>query len=117
MKRLAVIALTLAALGVGAFVLLTAPARIDASRLVGLTGDPIRGERIFDIGGCASCHAREGAGGEARLSLGGGRRFDTPFGAFIAPNVSPGPEGIGGWSLADFANAMLAGVAPDGPKT
>lgn len=114
MKRLAIIALALATAGAGAFLWLTAPQRIDAALVTELTGDATRGQQVFHIGGCASCHAPPGAEGEARLALGGGERFETPFGVFVAPNVSPGPEGIGGWSAVDFANAMQAGVAPDG---
>lgn len=114
MKRLAIIALALATAGAGAFLWLTAPQRIDAALVTGLTGDATRGQQVFHIGGCASCHAPQGTEGEARLALGGGERFETPFGVFVAPNVSPGPEGIGGWSAVDFANAMQAGVAPDG---
>ena len=37
------------------------------------------------------------------------------FGDFVVPNISSDPsDGIGGWSAADFANAMLRGVSPDG---
>lgn len=114
LRRLLVGLLVLAISGTGLFWLLTAPERVDPARLAGLSGDAARGERIFHIGGCASCHAAPEAEGEARLVLAGGRRFATDFGVFIAPNVSPGPEGIGGWSFDDFANALLAGVGPDG---
>ena len=41
--------------------------------------------------------------------------FVVDFGTFIGPNISPDPDaGIGAWSISDFANAMLAGVSPDG---
>lgn len=109
--------LLLAALAVGAGAAgwaLTAPERIDPARLDGRAGDAARGEAVFRIAGCASCHAAPGAEGEARLLLAGGLRFETDFGTFIAPNVSPSPQGIGGWSVADLANAMLAGVSPGG---
>lgn len=94
----------------------SAPDRLDATALASAPpGDALRGEQVFWAGGCASCHAAPGASGEALLSLGGGVRLDTPFGVFVAPNVSPDPrDGIGGWSFADFANALMRGVAPDG---
>jgi mono/diheme cytochrome c family protein len=38
----------------------------------------------------------------------------TPFGTFQPPNISPGPDGIGSWSLAQFDNAMRRGISPDG---
>lgn len=83
------------------------------------SADPENGERIFWAAGCAGCHAAPGIGSsdpvEARLVLAGGRRLESPFGIFVAPNVSPDPRhGIGAWSLDDFARAMLNGVSPDG---
>src|SRR5690606_15189005 len=62
-----------------------------------------------------SCHARPGASGAARLELAGGIELDTPFGVFVAPNISPDPSsGIGAWSVGDFANAVMRGISPDG---
>lgn len=70
---------------------------------------------MFWAGGCTSCHARPKSEGDARLELAGGLELDTPFGIFVAPNISSDPQsGIGGWSAEDFANAMMRGVAPDG---
>ena len=93
---------------------LTAPTTLDDAAFAEREGDPIRGERIFNAGGCASCHKAPGAEEDARLVLAGGVRFETEFGTFVAPNISPGPEGIGGWSALDLANAMIHGVSPDG---
>lgn len=107
---LAVLAITGGAAGLW----LTAPERIDPADLAGLSGDATRGEVIFNIGGCASCHAAPGAEEEARLVLAGGEKFVTEFGTFIAPNISPGPEGIAGWSAEDLANAMMKGVGREG---
>jgi len=103
--------------GVGAGLwLLTIPDRIPQAEIAALSpGDAFRGERIFHAGGCASCHAAEGAVAAGLPELPGGARFETDFGTFIAPNISQHPtDGIGNWSLADFANAMQKGVAPDG---
>ncbi len=98
------------------FWLLTEPERLDETTLASLgSGDATRGERIFWAGGCASCHARPGAEGDASLELAGGLAMVTPFGTFVPPNISPDPDdGIGNWSVEDFANAMMRGVAPDG---
>ncbi|MCL4157227.1 UNVERIFIED_CONTAM: hypothetical protein GTU68_027786, partial [Idotea baltica] len=42
-------------------------------------------------------------------------RFETEFGTFIAPNISPDPTaGIGSWSPLAFVNAVTRGVSPDG---
>ena len=101
--------------GVGTFFLLTQPRKLPDEAVAGLTGDAARGETIFFAGGCASCHAAIDAKGDEKLLLGGGQSFPSPFGTFIAPNISPDPEfGIGGWNVADLANAMMRGVSPDG---
>ncbi|WP_444666369.1 c-type cytochrome [Cereibacter changlensis] len=101
--------------GVATGLVVTRPERSDASALAGLTGDAARGEQVFWAGGCASCHAAQGASGEALLLLEGGRRLPTDFGAFVVPNISPDPEhGIGGWSLADLDSAMRHGASPEG---
>ncbi|ADZ71396.1 cytochrome c [Polymorphum gilvum] len=96
--------------------IVTAPRPLPAEVLAALPeGDAAAGERIFWAGGCASCHAAPGAKGDDKLLLGGGLRLASPFGTFVAPNVSPHPaDGIGAWSVADFANAMLTGTSPAG---
>ena len=92
------------------------PRGLSAADLAALpAGDAARGEAVFWIGGCASCHAAEKAEGDERLKLGGGRVLRTAFGDFVAPNISSDPaDGIGAWSAGDLANAMLRGVSPDG---
>ncbi|MEQ1942236.1 cytochrome c [Mesorhizobium sp. VNQ89] len=114
--KLAGAALACGAVGLAAFWLLTEPRRLAAETIAELgAGDATRGERIFWAGGCVSCHARPGAEGDARLELAGGLKLATAFGTFTAPNISTDPQdGIGGWSMQDFANAMMRGVAPDG---
>jgi mono/diheme cytochrome c family protein len=76
-------------------------------------GDADRGKSVFDIGGCASCHASPGQ--PDRLRLGGGLALASPFGTFFPPNISPDPtDGIGRWRAIDLANALMAGISPDG---
>lgn len=106
------IALVLVGAATGWF--LTRPQTLDAASLAGLTGDATAGETVFNAAGCASCHAAPGAEGEDRLVLSGGYRMKSPFGTFVAPNISPSSAGIGGWSTLSFANAVLRGVSPDG---
>jgi mono/diheme cytochrome c family protein len=111
---LAIVALGVVGAGAGWF--LSAPSWLDAETLASIgEGDAARGERIFWAGGCASCHARPKAEGPARLELAGGIELTTPFGTFVPPNISSDPnDGIGNWSTADFANAMMRGVSPGG---
>lgn len=105
----------LVVLGGGGFWWITAPRPLPASAVAGLTGDSRKGAALFWAGGCASCHAAQGAKGADLLRLGGGRALKTQFGTFYAPNISPDPvRGIGTWTLADFANAMKRGLAPGG---
>ncbi|UQR60677.1 cytochrome c [Bradyrhizobium sp. C-145] len=75
--------------------------------------DLANGEVMFNVGGCASCHAVPNQ--PDRLRLGGGVAIKSPFGTFYAPNISPDPaDGIGKWTDADFVNAVMHGVSPSG---
>lgn len=116
LRQLGVAAIVLAAVGAAGFWFLTAPQRIGAQEVATLgSGDAARGERIFYAGGCTSCHAKPGAQGDEALQLAGGLELKTPFGTFVAPNISSDPnDGIGAWSAEDLANAMLKGTSPDG---
>ncbi len=116
LKRLLGGLVVLGVVGAIGFWVATMPRGLPAATLAALpAGDAARGETVFWVGGCSSCHATPGAKGDARLALGGGRRLVTEFGTFVPPNISPDRDhGIGGWSAADFANAMLRGVDPAG---
>ncbi|MCZ8179292.1 MAG: cytochrome c [Rhizobium sp.] len=106
----------LGAVGFGAFLFITAPARQDPSVWANL-GEPdlTKGREVFFAGGCASCHAPAGATGDARLVLSGGAPLKSDFGTFHAPNISSHPEaGIGAWTLAEFGDAMTRGVGREG---
>ena len=114
LRRIALILIALAGLGVAGALALTRP---DGHARDGAPpeGDAQAGERVFRIGGCASCHAAEGAEGADKLVLSGGLQLQSDFGVFTVPNISPHPQaGIGGWSYYDFADAMRYGVSPDG---
>jgi mono/diheme cytochrome c family protein len=76
-------------------------------------GDPTHGRDVFLAGDCASCHATPGQ--SERLHLGGGLALSSPFGTFRPSNISSDPvDGIGAWTPADLANALVAGVSPRG---
>ena len=115
MRRIIRLLLILSVFGGGAFWLLTRPSTLPVDAFAGITGDAKRGEPVFWAAGCASCHMAEGATGDAELVLAGGQKFPSAFGTFIAPNISSDPtQGIGGWDLQSFANAITRGVSPDG---
>jgi mono/diheme cytochrome c family protein len=115
-RKLGLAAIALCGVGAASLWGLASPTRLDSEAVAALgPGDPVKGERMFWAGGCASCHARPKSQGAAQFELVGGVELKTPFGVFVAPNISQDVEdGIGGWSEADFANAMLKGVSPSG---
>ena len=115
MRRLATLFAIAAIVGLGVFWFVTRPDNLPSDALAGLVGDQTRGEAIFWAGGCASCHMAPVVEGAKVLKLGGGQKFPSPFGTFIAPNISTDPtNGIGSWSAYDLANAMMRGVSPSG---
>ena len=87
-------------------------AALDAAGLDALEADAARGETVARAGGCIVCHTDTASGG---APLAGGAPIDTPFGRFVAPNITSDPEaGIGRWSRAELANALVNGRSPDG---
>jgi len=115
MRRLFFAAVSLALVGFAAFWAMTVPRALPMAATATLTGDATKGAAVFRAAGCASCHMAPGATGDAQLVLAGGQKFPSDFGTFIAPNISPDPEqGIGGWTVADLANAMTRGISPEG---
>lgn len=114
-RRVAILVAVVAILVVGIGLWVTRPDQVDGAAFSGLTGNTQRGARIFIAAGCASCHHAPGAKDDARLVLAGGQIFETEFGKFTAPNVSPDPTaGIGNWSIEDFASALRFGTSPAG---
>lgn len=76
--------------------------------------DPARGEVLYDVGSCVSCHKASVADGVAGPPA-GGVEFPTPVGTFWPGNLTPDDEtGLGRWTAAQFADAMIDGVSPDG---
>jgi mono/diheme cytochrome c family protein len=78
-----------------------------------LTGDITNGKQVFLASGCGSCHMAPNS--TDKITLSGGQSFASPFGVFLAPNISPHPTtGIGAWTLPQFATAVTRGVSPNG---
>ncbi|MGB6549474.1 MAG: alkylated DNA repair protein, partial [Xanthobacteraceae bacterium] len=88
---MALLAAIVAMLALAAFWLLTLPAAVPASALPPYTPNLANGEIMFNVGGCASCHAVPDKDPEKidRTRLGGGLALNSPFGTFYAPNISP----------------------------
>ncbi len=71
-----------------------------------------RGEYIFHIGGCKSCHTDSKNKGKL---LAGGTPLKTPFGTFYGLNITKDTTfGIGKWSDEDFIRALRTGITPNG---
>lgn len=103
----------LALAGGAGFYTLTIPQTISPAALPARSADLKNGETMFNIGGCASCHATPKQ--ENRLTLGGGHELHTAFGTFIVPNISSDPKtGMGAWTEAEFVTAMVKGVGRRG---
>jgi mono/diheme cytochrome c family protein len=111
-RRIGIAIVLLGALALGTYAWLTAPAARWAASVVHVP-DIANGQVIFNAGGCSSCHAVPAQ--PDRLKLGGGLPIPSPFGTFYAPNISPDPaDGIGRWNEADFVNAVMKGISPEG---
>lgn len=77
-----------------------------------LSGDAGRGAYLARASGCIACHTNFEGGG---APLAGGVALATPFGTFYSPNLTTDPEnGIGQWSIEDFAMAVRQGISPEG---
>jgi len=115
--RLGLALLALLALGAAGIAwLLTAPRPIsaEAASAVSEPGDPAAGRIVYYLAGCGACHT-SGPVDASAIRLGGGAELKTPFGSFYPPNISPDPnDGIGKWTVVDFANALMAGISPAG---
>ncbi len=117
MRKLLIGVGVLAMAGAAVFWFLTRPVVLAAGILSERKPNLENGRTMFDIGGCASCHATEikDPKPEDRFKLGGGHALKTPFGTFKAPNISTDPKvGMGAWTEIEFVNAMQRGVGRKG---
>ena len=113
LRRTISVALLAALAAAGVYWWLSAPVVAAAGTAPARVPDLANGQVMFNAGGCASCHAVPDQ--PDRLRLGGGVAIKSPFGTFYAPNISSDPTyGIGKWTDADFVNAVMHGVSPDG---
>ena len=113
LRKLILAALAAVIVGLAALWWFTVPQTVPESALPAHTADLANGKDLFNIGGCASCHATPKQKNDTLL--GGGRALHTPFGTFYPPNISSdSKDGIGGWSEAQFVTAMTKGTSPAG---
>jgi mono/diheme cytochrome c family protein len=109
LRKLVIAVVVLAIIAAAALWMLTIPMTVPAEALGPHTPDLDKGKAMFWAGGCPSCHATPQQ--EDKTRLGGGLALKSPFGTFYAPNISSDRnDGIGGWSDAQFVNAMTRGT-------
>lgn len=73
-----------------------------------------RGEYLSRAADCVSCHTAPEPGSPPYA---GGYAIPSPMGPIISANITPSKtDGIGDYSLADFARAVREGVTPDGER-
>ena len=114
MRRVLIGLVVLIIVGVAGFLIITAPKKLPASDLAaGYTPNLANGELMFTAGNCSACHMTQGQ--DDRTHLAGGLKLKSPFGTFVAPNISPDPKaGIGAWSELEFVNAVKRGTGRRG---
>jgi mono/diheme cytochrome c family protein len=114
LRRILLIVGGLIVVGFVAFWLITMPKKLPASEIAaGYQPNLANGEVMFNAGNCSACHMAQNQ--PDRTILAGGLKLKSPFGAFVAPNISPDPKyGIGGWTEAEFVNAVKRGTGRHG---
>lgn len=98
---------------IGGGIYMLTPVRGPA-RDTSLVGDVAHGQYLIRLGGCVTCHTDPKNKGPA---LAGTQTagLTTPFGTFYPPNItSSKADGIGSWTLAQFAAALSDGEGPQG---
>ena len=112
MKKLGLLLIAALALSGAAFITLDQWSIGRDPDLEALKGVPERGAYLARMAGCIACHTNIKDGGKP---LAGGLALKTDFGTFYSPNLTTHKaEGIGGWTVNDFAKAVRQGVSPDG---
>ncbi|HXR93100.1 MAG TPA: c-type cytochrome [Steroidobacteraceae bacterium] len=73
-----------------------------------------RGRYLVTLADCTACHSDPT---RSDSPFGGGHSVPTPFGAMVAPNITPDPQtGIGKWTVQQFDDAVRRGRGPDGKR-
>jgi mono/diheme cytochrome c family protein len=107
----------LAVLGLIAFWLISMPRPLDQTALpANHAPDIANGEKLYNAGGCHSCHkpGPDLANVDAALPA-GGTPLKTPIGTLYAPNLTPDKDtGLGNWTDLEFVNAVQRGIGKSG---
>lgn len=100
-------------IGIGVGIYMLTPVRGPVRDLT-MAGDVTRGNYLIRLGGCVTCHT-DPKHKDALLAGVQTAGLKTPFGTFYPPNItSSKSDGIGNWTLAQFAAALSDGEGPQG---
>jgi hypothetical protein len=104
--RILIVLVVLAIVGAGVGLFITRPRTLPNAELIADYKPNIaNGQVVFNAGNCSACHMTPGQ--DDRTQLAGGLKMVSPFGTFFTPNISSDKQyGIGGWTEAQFVNAM-----------
>jgi mono/diheme cytochrome c family protein len=112
--RILIVLVVLAIVGAGVGLFITRPRTLPNAELIADYKPNIaNGQVVFNAGNCSACHMTPGQ--DDRTQLAGGLKMVSPFGTFFTPNISSDKQyGIGGWTEAQFVNAMKRGTGKNG---
>lgn len=68
-----------------------------------------QGRYLATLGNCQGCHTPPGG-----PAYSGGVAITTPFGTVYGGNLTPSPQGLGGWNSGDFWRALHHGQSRNG---
>src|SRR5262249_61424088 len=90
LRKLVILVIVLAVIGVAAFWIITMPASGSASALPSYTPNLENGKTMFYAGGCAACHATPRH--EAKTRVGGGLGVKSALATFFTTHLFPDPH-------------------------
>lgn len=109
-KKVSVLAVI--AISIGFFWIMVPPSA-DSTMNAQWTPNPENGSVLLQAAGCFACHSDTDTDTDTD-AYAGGLQLDSPFGNFYSPNITMDREqGIGAWSLNDFAGAVRQGISPE----
>ncbi len=95
--------------------MLTIPRPLTASDIPTHTANLENGHKLYDAGGCHSCHLPAKGSTIDKEIPAGGAPLVTPVGTLYPPNLTPDAEtGLGQWTDVEFVNAMQKGIGRGG---
>ncbi|MEP7284393.1 MAG: c-type cytochrome [Chloroflexota bacterium] len=80
----------------------------EAATAPAVQGDPVRGQYLVQVAGCAGCHGSPKLATDKGVPLAGGNVFRGPLGSFTARNLTT----LQDWTFKEFDQALRQGIEP-----